>query len=228
MPVLAFDMYGTLVDPASFAIALRGWIDDPERAAASWRRHQLEISWLLSVMGCYEDWASVTRYGLLSVLQESGLELADERLEEVLDRARIPALFDDVPDALEALIGAGHELAVFSNGTAAQLGSILAETGIAGYFSAVISVDEVGIFKPAPAVYEHAARRLGRAIGDVWLVSANPFDAAGAKAAGMRVAKLERGRSIRYGFAPPADLVIASLAELADLLPPPAEPRATE
>jgi 2-haloacid dehalogenase len=78
----------------------------------------------------------------------------------------------------------------------------------------VISVDEVGVFKPAPAVYEHAARRLGRPIADVWLVSANPFDAAGGKVAGMRVCKLERRPSIRYAFAGPPDLILTSLAAL--------------
>ena len=110
----------------------------------------------------------------------------------MLDQARIPVVFDDVPEALQALTDAGHELSVFSNGTADQLEAIVGETGIARYFTQLISVDEVGAFKPAPAVYQHAPARLGRAIGDVWLVSANPFDAAGAKAAGMRVAKLER------------------------------------
>src|SRR5262249_15215968 len=126
----------------------------------------------------------------------------------------VPVLYDDVQDALAELAAAGHELAVFSNGTAAQLRAILADTAIAGHFDQVISVDEVGIFKPAPAVYEHAARRLGRPIADVWLVSANPFDAAGGKAAGMRVCKLERQPSIHYAFAQPPDLIITSMAAL--------------
>jgi 2-haloacid dehalogenase len=116
--------------------------------------------------------------------------------------------------ALAALSEAGHVLAVFSNGTVPQLEAILADTGIGGYFAHVISVDEVGVYKPAPAVYQHAARRLGRPIADVWLVSANPFDAAGGKAAGMRVCKLERQPSIRYAFAPPPDLILTSLAAL--------------
>ena len=51
-------------------------------------------------------------------------------------------------------------------------------------------------------------------IGDVWLVTGNPFDAAGAKSAGMRVAKLERGGSLRYAFAPTPDLVVTTLREL--------------
>jgi 2-haloacid dehalogenase len=211
---LAFDMYGTLVDPASLAGALSAQVEDPEAVAAAWRRHQLEISWLLTAMGRYEDWAQVTRYGLLAALQESEQELTPGQLDELLGHARVPSLYEDVPAALAKLSDAGHVLAVFSNGTAAELEAILAATGIGGCFAQVISVDEVGVFKPAPAVYEHAARRLGRPLADVWLVSANPFDAAGGKAAGMRVCKLERQPAIRYPFAPPPDLIITSLAEL--------------
>jgi len=218
MAAIAFDMYGTLADPASFATALDGCVDDPKHLAAAWRRQQLEISWLLSVMKRYESWPQVTRYGLEAALQENGIRLAHQQVEMVLEQTRYPALFDDVPEALTALTNAGHELAVFSNGTADELQTIVAETGIAAYFSRVITVDDVGVFKPAPAVYEHAAKEMRQSIGDVWLVSANPFDAAGAKAAGMRVAKLERTPTVRYDFAETPDLIVVSLRELVSAL----------
>jgi 2-haloacid dehalogenase len=165
-------------------------------------------------MGRYEDWAHVARYGLLAALQEAEQELTAKQLDELLGQTRVPSLYEDVCDALVELSEAGHVLAVFSNGTAAQLQAILADTDIVRFFDHVISVDEVGVFKPAPVVYEHAARRLGRPITDVWLVSANPFDAAGGKAAGMRVCKLERQPSIRYAFAEPPDLILTSLTAL--------------
>jgi|SRR5579859_6745487 len=183
-----------------------------------WRRHQLEISWLLSVMGRYEDWAHVTHHALLAALTEIGTELSGGQLDQLLEQTRVPALFDDVTDALDALTTAGHELAVLSNGTAKQLETIIDRTGIAGYFAHVISVDEIGVYKPAPAVYHHAARRIGLTIDNVWLVSANPFDAAGAKLAGMRVAKLERTPAIRYPFAEPPDFIVTKLGELAPAL----------
>jgi 2-haloacid dehalogenase len=76
----------------------------------------------------------------------------------------------------------------------------------------------VRVYKPSPRAYRHAAERLGLARGEVWLVSANPFDCAGAKSAGLGVVKVERGPSFAYGFAEPPDLVVASLTELADAL----------
>jgi 2-haloacid dehalogenase len=55
-----------------------------------------------------------------------------------------------------------------------------------------ISVDEMRAFKPAPAVYRHAARRLGRLAGQIRLVSSNGFDSIGASAAGMRTVWVNR------------------------------------
>ena len=202
---LAFDMYGTLVEPAK----------EPQEVAAAWRRHQLEITWLVSLLERYEDFGAVTAYALDAALAESGIELPEAKRQELLERARVPRLFEDVPEALEALASAGLTMAVFSNGTPRQLETIVHEHGIERYFADLISVDEVGVYKPAPAVYRRAAARLGRPIEHVWLVSANPFDVAGAKLAGMRAAKVERSPSFAYGFAPPVDLVVGSLAELA-------------
>ncbi len=215
---LAFDLYGTLVDPARQADVLGDYVGAPDAVAARWRRHQLEISWLLSLMERYEDWNAVTAYALDAALAEAGASLSAARRDELLQRAaKHTALFDDVVPALDAL--AGFELAVFSNGALEQTQATLARTRIAERFGAVISVDEVGVFKPSPAVYAHAARRLGREMGSVWLVTGNPFDAAGASLAGMRVAKVERTAALRYGFAPAPDLVVADLRELARALP---------
>lgn len=221
MPLaLAFDAYGTLVDPSRWADVLTGHVRDPDRFAAAWRRHQLEISWLVSLMERYEDWTVVTRHALDAALAEEGLDVPAGTRAELLERTGSdPQLFGDVAESLVRLEQDGHRLAVLSNGTAAQLHSIIERTGIADRFTEVVSVDEVGVFKPAAAVYEHAARRLGLPRRQVWLVSGNPFDVAGAKGAGIRAAKVERGPTFSYGFADPPDLVVTSLSQLADKLP---------
>jgi 2-haloacid dehalogenase len=210
---VAFDMYGTLVDPAGQADSLDEHVRDAAALARAWRRHQLEISWLLSLMGRYEDWGAVTAYALDAAIAEARLEPLEQNVRDVLlARARHPALYPDARGALERLQSAGFVLAVLSNGTAELLNGILADTGIGNYFADVISVDEVGRYKPAPIVYRHAARRLARRLEDIWLVSGNPFDAAGAAAVGMRVVKVDRAPSYTYGFARPPDAVVTTLA----------------
>ena len=50
---------------------------------------------------------------------------------------------EDVREALEELRRAGHELAIFSNGTAGQQALIVREAGIGEFFPSRVSVDDV-------------------------------------------------------------------------------------
>ena len=217
--VLAFDLFGTLAEPFGPVETLRRVTPQPELLVASWRRHQLEISWLLTVMERYEDWTAVSAHALDVALAEAGIDAGPDDRERLLTGAGRPQLFDDVPDALAGLAVAGARLAVLSNGTAAAMRAIVEATGVADRFAELVSVDEVGAYKPAPAVYRHAARRLGVRLDELWLVSANPFDCAGAAAAGLHVAKVERGPSFSYPFAPRPDVVVGDLRELAARIP---------
>ena len=105
---------------------------------------------------------------------------------------------------------------VFSNGSPRMLDRILDAAGLRPYFEGYVSVDEVRRYKPAPQTYRRAAERLGRPIGEVRLVSANPFDDIGAEAAGMRATWVDRSGGLFDTLRPPPQLVVRSLTELAD------------
>ncbi len=209
---LAFDVYGTLVDTTRMAIRVA-----PSLGAA-WRRHQLEITWLLSLMERYEDFDAVSEHALDLALAEQEIALSPEERRSLLDGLALLPAYEDAGPALERLAVAGIELAVLSNGSPRMLEAVLRNAGILERFRTVVSADEVGVYKPSPRVYRHGAERLDVPIESVWLVSGNPFDCAGAKAAGLGVAKIERRPSPDYPFAAAPDLVVGSLAELADAL----------
>lgn len=227
-PAVAFDLYGTLLDVSGMARALEAAAPSPQALAERWRRHQLEISWLLSLMDRYEDFDAVTAYALDATLAEAGIELGSRERAAALAAAAALEPHDDAARALDMLAAEGFPLAVLSNGAPATLETLLRRSGLRARFEHVISADEVRVFKPAPQVYRYAAERLARSVEDVWLVSANPFDCAGAKACGMRVAKVERIRSFDYAFAPGPDIAAPSLAAVARTLatepPRPAPP----
>jgi len=79
---------------------------------------------------------------------------------------------------------------------------------------AVLSVDEVKIYKPAPQVYELAPRKLGVPTEKIGFVSSNCWDALGAKSFGFTVFWVNRARTPldRLGFEP--DRVIERLDEI--------------
>jgi 2-haloacid dehalogenase len=70
---LAFDMYGTLVDPIRIWKQLEKYIpDDAQRIAEIWRQKQLEFTFRLTAMERYEDFEQVTRKALDYALAATG------------------------------------------------------------------------------------------------------------------------------------------------------------
>jgi len=214
--VLAFDLYGTLVDPIAIAGELGQLLGESGGAetARLWRGKQLEYSFRLTAMGRYEDFRWVTSRALDFALASVGARLPEgeaERLVEVYDQLRP---FPDAIPALRALSGLGYELAVLSNGTPAMIGNCLGNSGLGEFFGERISVDEVRVFKPSPVVYRHAAGRLSVPAGQVRLVTSNAFDCVGASAAGMRTAWVNRSAAPFDTIGQPPDVTVPALDRL--------------
>jgi len=55
MKALSFDVYGTLIDPAKIAEAVRNLTSAPAEFAATWRGKQIEYTFLLSPPGAVSD-----------------------------------------------------------------------------------------------------------------------------------------------------------------------------
>lgn len=216
---LAFDMYGTLVDPVRIWKKLEQYLAaDAVRVAEVWRQKQLEYTFRLTAMEIYEDFAAVTRKALDYALATAGQSLSPEQKDALMARYNDLERFPDVEPGLQRLQQAGHPMIVFSNGSPAMLTAIMEAANLTPYFSGFVSVDEVRVFKPSPQVYQLAANRLGRPIGEVRLISSNPFDVVGANAVGMRAAWIDRSGGLFDTLGPRPDLVVASLTELADAL----------
>jgi 2-haloacid dehalogenase len=90
------------------------------------------------------------------------------------------------------------EAHIFSNGTREMIGNSVKtspELGpSASVFHSLITVDGLQCFKPDPRTYEHLVEHAGMKDRkeDVWVVSANPFDVAGARAFGLKAAFIDR------------------------------------
>ena len=183
-----FDAYGTLFDVHS-AVAYGGAALGDKAAAVSalWRQKQLEYTWLRSLMGAHADFRHVTEDGLDYALAAHSVE--DEAL-----KARLMDLYltlDAYPDAaacLEALRAGGLKTAILSNGEPEMLRAAVASAGLTNLFDAVLSIEEVGIFKPDPRTYQLAVDRLEVPAERICFVSTNAWDAAGAAYFGFRVA----------------------------------------
>jgi 2-haloacid dehalogenase len=218
--VLAFDLYGTLVDPIAISTELSQVLGEANggEAARLWRLKQLEYTFRLTAMGSYEDFRWVTSRALDFALASLGVSLPASQTERLIELYDHLQPFPDAVPALRALAAKGYELVVLSNGTPAMIGNCLVNVGLADFFPAQISVDEVRVFKPSPVVYRHAAGRLSLPVGQVWLVTSNAFDCVGASAVGMRTAWVNRSAAPFDTIGQPPDLTVPALDRLAAAL----------
>jgi 2-haloacid dehalogenase len=216
---LAFDMYGTLVDPIGISKQLERHLpDQAQRLSEVWRQKQLEYTFRLAAMERYEDFEQVTRKALDYALAVVGRELRAEQKVGLIAQYNDLERFADVEPGLKRLKEAGHAMIVFSNGAPHMLEALMDAAELHPYFQGFVSVDEVKTYKPSPKTYRHAARRLGRPVGEVRLVSSNPFDDIGAEAAGMRAAWVDRSGGLFDTLGSPPEIVAGTLTELADAL----------
>lgn len=213
-----FDAYGTLFDVHS-AVGRHGSAIGPAADAVSrmWRTKQLEYTWLRTLMGHYADFYAVTADALDYAL--SSHEIHDAELRRALLEAYLALdCYPEVPGVLKTLSAAGVRLAILSNGSPRMLDAAVKSAGLDGAFEAVVSVHELGIYKPDPRVYRLACDQLGVEPDEVMFQSSNAWDAVGAKAFGFRVTWINRfsQQPEKLGFAP--DNETDSLAALPDLL----------
>lgn len=197
-----FDAYGTLFDVHS-AVMRHATAVGPAAAALSntWRLKQLEYSWMRSLMRRHADFWTVTGEALDVAMAAAGL--SDAALRERLLEAYLSLdAYPEVPGVLDRLNAAGLRCAVLSNGSPEMLRSAVGSAGLAGRLEAVLSVEEVGIYKPDPRVYQLAVDRLGVPAAQISFQSSNVWDAAGAAAFGFQVVWINRGAQPReYGWA---------------------------
>jgi 2-haloalkanoic acid dehalogenase type II len=204
--LVAFDLYGTLLDISGLSARIGALAPEPEALLAAWRKAQLALTWDLNARGEYLPFDRVTAQALAQVVPP---------LDEAT-RAQLCALwlslpaFPDAKAALDSLASAGVRTAVLSNGTPAMIEAALQSAQLAP--EVVLSADDVKAYKPDPRVYAllDALAPPGRTL----FVSGNGWDVDGAHRTGRLVAHIDRGATGQRPAMRP-DVRVPSLADLA-------------
>lgn len=217
LPVLVFDLDGTLVDSApDIRRALNTLLAELGHTA-------LDLPTVTSLIG--------DGTGIL-------IQRALARLGSPISTAEIPALNDRLvahylrhpadatnpyPGVLETLTGfrdAGYPMGVCTNKGQRLAELVLAETGLAEFFTVTIGGDTELGRKPDPRSLLAVIERLSGEPSSAWLIGDSINDVEAAKAAGVRVVLANFG----YGHGEPgladADAMIDRFAELSAILKP--------
>jgi 2-haloacid dehalogenase len=208
---IVFDAYGTLFDVRAVVMQEAHHIDtDADNLATLWRQRQLEYTWLLSLMGRYEDFWSVTKAALHSACQQLRIELSANQRDTLLQSYLSAPVFPEVNQALDSL--KIFHLAILSNGSPGMLTAAVRAGGLASLFSEIISVDQVRVYKPSPRAYALGVELLNLQAEDILFVSSNWWDVWGAKTFGFSACWCNRFDAA-VDFAP--DLVVTGLDQIA-------------
>lgn len=213
-----FDAYGTLFDVNSAAQAAQDALGEKwQPLAEMWRAKQLQYTWLRGLGGRHADFWQVTGDAL--DFSMSSMRVEDPALRtRLMNPYMVLNAYPEVPETLKRLKAGGMKLAILSNGSPAMLAAAAANAGITDLLDAVLSVEEVQVYKPHPAVYGLACERFKVAADRICFLSSNGWDAYSAKAFGLRVLWCNRFGQVPERIPETPDAQIATLAELPEIV----------
>jgi len=217
---LAFDVYGTLIDPSGVRDLLEEIMGrEADAFNKIWREKQLEYSFRRGLMDDYVDFSVCTKQALNYACEVTRRQLNGEQKVSLLVRyTELPA-YPDVKAGLEKVKAAGHRCFAFSNGSKKAVAGLLENAGLSAYFEGIVSAEDVRTFKPNPEVYAHFCRKAGADKSQAVLISGNSFDVIGAKSFGMRAVWVRRNPDAVFdpwGIEP--DAVAKDLSEVAEVI----------
>jgi 2-haloacid dehalogenase len=215
--LIAFDVNETLLslDPVRQNLERLFGADPP---VGEWFARMLHGSLVANTLGGFRPFGDIGAEALITLAARRGMLLRAEDAVEALDPiSRLPPH----PDAIEGitrLATAGFQMVALTNGSTPVAHAQIENAGLGEMLARVISVDEVGKFKPDPAPYLHTASLMDVAIDEMVMVASHDWDCAGAMAVGAEAVFVKRPGSIWGIPIPPPDKQVPDITRLAAAL----------
>jgi len=182
--VILFDVNQTLLDLGPLAPLFAETLGSPE-TMREWFARLLHGSLVANHLEAYRPFGEIGVDILTAMAKARGREVSPDRLAEVAGTIRQLPPHPEVPEALARLSAAGHRLAALTNSSPDALRAQMENAGLGAHFERLISVEEVGIYKPAPEPYRHALQIMEVEPGEAMMVAAHDWDVLGAQAVGI-------------------------------------------
>jgi 2-haloacid dehalogenase len=214
MAIYVFDAYGTLFDVHSAAAKYAAEIGPQwERLSQIWRTKHLEYTWIHGTTGRHTSFRLLAERSLDTAAAMVG-GLPDGMKPKLMDAYLTLSAYGEVPGVLAQMKAQGAKLAILTNGDPDMIGAAVRSAGLDGVFNAVLTVHDVGVFKPDARVYNLATAKFDCGPSDITFLSSNRWDAAAAHVYGFRTMWVNRtGAPDEYPDMP-ADAVITDLRAL--------------
>ena len=177
---VAFDVLETLLDLQPLHERFTE-IGQPAHLLQPWFLRFQRDSMALALSGDVGEFHPAARQALRT---ETGHTVTEAQIDHVLDAfATLPAHPDAEP-AMRRLAEAGVQVGCLTVGDPDNTARFLERTGLAPHVDRVVTTQQLGTWKPAPAVYHFTAEALGVQRAELALVAVHAWDCHGAKRAG--------------------------------------------
>jgi 2-haloacid dehalogenase len=214
MPVLTFDLNGTLTDTAALNPFFAATFGTVERRQ-EWFAQLIELAMTCAATGQFIPFAKLADAALHMLGRRHRVTITEQHAADFIHAVRHLPVFPDVPEGLAKLRDADFRLFVLTNSARATGEYTLDRAGVLHYFERVLSVETPQCYKPLPQVYRFAARHIGIAPKDIMMVAAHNWDTTGAIRAGCRAAFLTRPGEVLAVTDPRPEIIAADLLDLA-------------
>lgn len=213
--VIVFDLMGTLLDLRAMDQHFERFFGDAS-VRKEWFMQTMQLAMAAMLTNTYEDFGVQADTGLEITARHYKVSMLGEEKNLILGTQRKLRSYPEVAQSLQRLREAGLRLAVLTNSTVQTAEAQVAHAGLQDHFEQVISSDEVQCFKPAPEIYNHAAKRLGVEPAEIRMVSAHHWDVTGALQAGCAAAFVARPGQVMNPFGPQPDVKGTDLSEVVE------------
>ena len=221
---LTFDIFGTVMDlrgslagPAGEFLAAHGSGMTGESFYADWReRQRIEQYQDNLLMLGHSGYQETCRRAFVYCLKKHNISYTADEVLEFMKVYKDLRPYDDAIEGLRSLAGR-YSLIALSNGEQWYLEELLGNN-VPVKFDAIISVEQVGAFKPSPGIYRKAIQRLGCEPGEIMMVAAHAFDILGAQACGFKAAYVNRYGLPTDDSVYQPDIIVDDFVELATTL----------
>ena len=211
--VCAFDAYGTCFDINSAAQNLakeigKDWLG----FSTTWRTVQLEYTWLRSLMKKHEDFWRVTEDSLDFAMESHKID--KKFRSKLLELYKKLNSYPELVMCLKHLKEKNVKTCILSNGSPTLLDELTVHAKVKELFDDLISIEDVGIYKPHPKVYELVTKKYNCKPEEVCFLSSNTWDIVGGGTFGYQSIWVDRfGKTFdKLGYQP--KFKIKDLSEL--------------
>ena len=218
---LTFDIFGTVMDltgslagPAGDFLAAHGSEMTGRAFYADWReRQRIEQYQDNLLMLGHSGYLETCRRAFVYCLKKHNVSYTTGEVQEFMKVYQSLQPYSDAIEGLRSLAGS-YKLVALSNGEQWYLEELLG-SNVPIKFDAIISVDQVGAFKPSPGIYRKATQRLGCEPGEIMMVAAHAFDILGAQCCGFKAAYVNRYKLPTEDSEYQPDIIVDDFVELA-------------